>query len=543
MADVATTIARWDRLRADRASWEDLWQTLADYLLPRKSSITTQRAPGEKQTQRLYDSTGVHAAELLAASMHGALTSPAQKWFGLRMRQEELNDVQAVQDWLEEVAERTYLALNQSNFASEIHEVYLDMAVFGTGALLLDERQPPRAATWGGLQCRALSVGEYAVDENAEGRVDVLYRTFQLSARAAVAQWPTSHGDKLAELARSRPEQLVTLLHALEPRRDGDGTPRAARAKPVQSCTVVLDFAHELAERGYEEFPVLVARWTKASRERYGRGPGYTALPDVRTLNRAVELKLSAWAKAIDPPLLQRHEAVLGSLSLEPAAINVVEELDAVRPLESAARFDVTAIQEAELRAAIRRIFFADQLQLQERPQMTATEVQVRYELMQRLLGPTLGRLQAELLSPLIERAVNLLARAGQLPPAPGVLAQGGDIDIEYEGPLARAQRSTDLIAIERKNAWLTTVLPIRPEVADVFDWDAEARHVASVTGVPADILEDEQAVAQVRQGRQQQQAALAQMQALQTAAETASKAAPLAKMMQDEAAMAGAAA
>ena len=95
----------------------------------------------------------------------------------------------------------------------------------------------------------------------------------------------------------------------------------------------------------------------------------------------------------------------------------------------------------------------ADQLELNEGPQMTATEVQVRYELMQRLLGPTLGRLQSEFLNPIVERAFYSMLRGNALPPMPEVLQQiGGDLDIEYVGPLARSQKMDEVTSYPTRN-------------------------------------------------------------------------------------------
>ena len=65
---------------------------------------------------------------------------------------------------------------------------------------------------------------------------------------------------------------------------------------------------------------------------------------------------------------------------------------------------------------------------------VTATEVLQRNEEKMRLLSPVLGRLQAELLQPLISRSFALLLRAGLLPPAPEEL-QGQEIDIEHVKP------------------------------------------------------------------------------------------------------------
>ncbi|NBQ51384.1 MAG: head-tail adaptor, partial [Marivivens sp.] len=70
-------------------------------------------------------------------------------------------------------------------------------------------------------------------------------------------------------------------------------------------------------------------------------------------------------------------------------------------------------------------------------------EVVQRTEEKMRLLGPVLGRLQAELLQPMIERVFAVLNRQNKLPAAPAFL-NDRDLDIEYVSPLAKAQRQSD---------------------------------------------------------------------------------------------------
>ena len=57
-----------------------------------------------------------------------------------------------------------------------------------------------------------------------------------------------------------------------------------------------------------------------------------------------------------------------------------------LEPIVNATNWNADQLMLGDVRASVRRIFFSDQLELNEGPQMTATEVQVRYELMQRLL-------------------------------------------------------------------------------------------------------------------------------------------------------------
>ena len=141
-------------------------------------------------------------------------------------------------------------------------------------------------------------------------------------------------------------------------------------------------------------------------------------------------------------------------------------------------------MKENQIRTAIRQAFYSDQLQLQQGPQMTATEVQVRYELMQRFLGPTLGRFQSEFLNPLIERVFGIMLRAEALIPAPEII-QGQTVDVEYVGPLARSQRIEESIAIDRLYAQVFQIAQADPNILDLVDNDAAIRARAALLGVP----------------------------------------------------------
>ena len=144
---------------------------------------------------------------------------------------------------------------------------------------------------------------------------------------------------------------------------------------------------------GYNEFPYLVPRWSKATGEIFGRSPSYNALPDIKTLNKAVEIGLKAWAKAIDPPLLVTDDGVIGRVRMTPAGITVVRSDTAIKPLQIGSNWQITDLKENQLRTAIRQAYYSDQLQLQEGPQMTATEVQVRYELMQKIIRANIRKI------------------------------------------------------------------------------------------------------------------------------------------------------
>ena len=517
----AKAVRKYSQLLDRRRLWEREWRDLADFIVPRKSVVLRNTGsgfglnftPGDITTRRIFSSSAIKANEDLASSIQGTLTNAAVRWFTLKFPFEELNTVQEAAVWLEEVADRMFLEFQQSNFNAEINEAYIDLGGFGISAMFMDEDDLPDKGGFGGFRFKSLTIGEYAISENASGRVDTIYRAFQMSLHAAVEKWGAENLSQGAqEKFTKNPFEQIQILHCVFPRDVFDNT-RAGKRR-FASLWVEFTEKHLINEGGFEEFPYMVPRWAKNTGEEYGRGPGHTSLPDVRTLNRARQLKFRQWAKAVDPPMEALEEGVIGQIQLTPSSLNFVRELNSIQPIESKARFDVASVNEQELISSIKEIFFSDLTSLppaQGTP-MSATEAAQRFEIMQRKLGPTIGRLKSELLQVMIDRGFGLMARADALPEAPQVILdffrkQGvAEIRVEFEGPLERAQRSSDLVAIERTYQILIPVSAVAPEVFDVLDHDGIALRVAEVTGLPQSLVVPPEEVAQIRAARAEAQ-------------------------------------
>tara|TARA_Y100001937_G_scaffold128491_1_gene205401 strand:+ start:1619 stop:3280 length:1662 start_codon:yes stop_codon:yes gene_type:complete len=514
---------RYNEMSSNRGTWEDHWQEILDYVMPRKADIVTKRISGDKRTEVLFDSTAMTANMLLAASLQGTLTSPSRQWFFLTTNDDDLNQDREVQLYLEDSAKRMYDVFNQTNFNTEVHELYLDLCSIGTGCLFVEEGN--KGFKEDSIHFQTLHISEFYIHENISGYIDTLYRKYKLTARQAVQEFGEDNvGPKILEAARMKPEKKFNFIHAVEPTKDFERVFGESNTKlPFHSCHVCEEDKMINRVGGYNEFPYLVPRWSKATGEIYGRSPSYNALPDIKTLNKAVEIGLKAWSKAIDPPLLVQDDGVIGRVRMTPGGITVIRNDAAVKPFQSGANFQVTTFKEAELKTAIRQAYYSDQLQLQQGPQMTATEVQVRYELMQRLLGPTLGRFQSEFLNPLIERVFGIMERNNALQPAPRIL-EGEDVQIEYVGPLARSQRMEEAVAVERLYQLAMQLAQADPSVMDILNHDEAIRARAELLGVPKSVLRGRAEVDELRQARMEQQAMQQQMMMQQQQAEIGAK-------------------
>jgi hypothetical protein len=274
-------------------------------------------------------------------------------------------------------------------------------------------------------------------------------------------------------------------------------------------------------EGGKYEMPAFIARWRKVAGSRWGHSPAFVCLSDILTLNQLTEETLEALGKVVDPTTMVTERGLLSDLDLGRGGLTVVKSKDDIWAYESKARFDVGELKIDRLQSSINQAFFVDQLQLKESPAMTATEVQVRYELMQRLLGPTLGRLQADFLDPLITRTFNILARAKMLPvPPQDVIDAEAEYDVNYVGPLPRAQRMQTVEAINSFVGNLAQVAEIFPQVLDIPDMDAAAREIAALSGVPSRLIRNEKEVDKKRDAEAAQQEKMRQAETMKITGE-----------------------
>jgi hypothetical protein len=449
----------------------------------------------------------------LSASLHGSLTSPSTKWFGLRFREDELNEDKDAKDWLEQCSKGIFQEFGKSNFSTEVAESYQDLVGFGTSCLQFDVKT--KDAQFDGFNFRACHLAEVVISENEEGKVDTVFRKLKLTARQAYQKFGKDAGDKAMKALEKDPDQVFEYVQAVFPR-EIQGEPAMvapSHQRPFACYFISVADKKICKESGYYELPFMVPRWAKTTGDMYGFGPGCIARADVKTLNSARKLAMRAWEKSIDPPLKAMQNGILGKIDLRPSTVTYVRDMNNLEPIVNATNWNADQLMLGDVRGSVRRIFFSDQLELNEGPQMTATEVQVRYELMQRLLGPTLGRLQSEFLNPIVERAFYSMLRGNALPPMPEILQSiGGDLDIEYVGPLARSQKMDEVTSIQRAMDGIMQLAQVNPEVLDIVDVDKAGRTISDRLGAPADILRGAEQVGEIRQSRQQQQQAQAEM-------------------------------
>jgi len=524
-------LKRLDKLKVQRSTWEQHWQEIGEYIIPRKADVTKTRSSGDKRMDNVYDGTGIHAAEMLSSSLHGMLTNPSMNWFDLAYLDEELNTDDEAKEYLESVTQIMHREFQRSNFAEQVHELYHDLITFGTGVMFITDAPEDE-----GVRFATRHISECYLAEDDYGRVDTVFRKFKMSVRALARQFGEDViGDKMRAKLERNPYEEVPVVHIVMPRDERDVRKADANNKPFASIYIEPGQKIILRESGFNEFPYVAPRFLKASFEMgYGRSPAMTALPDVKMINAMSRTTIIAAQKQVDPPLMVPDDGFILPVRTKPGGLNFYRSgsRDRIEPLNIGANNPLGLNLEEQRRQAIRSAFYVDQLVLGAGPTMTATEVVQRTEEKMRLLGPVLGRLQAEMLQPMIERVFQLLVRQNKLPPAPQDIVDR-NLDIEYVSPLAKAQRQSDVQAIMRLFELMSPLASIDPGVFDHLDTDGLVRYMLRTLSIPASVTKGVDDVASARSSRQEQEAAQADMMEATQTAEALGAVAPAIKVLQ----------
>ena len=520
----------YQSLKGSRGTWEQHWEEIAERILPRQIGFIGERTPGEKRTQKVFDSKPMVALERFASVMDSMLTPRQTKWHNLRTTDETLNRDFEVQGWLSTVNQILYSAryVPAANFSGQNAERWTSTGAFGTGVLFIDF-DTGGGPNQRGLRYRCVSLRDCFILENHQGVIDTVYRRLYWTARQAAQRWGR---DKLPEAVQKdldNPAKMDTkheFVHIVRSRTDYWPGRMDERGRPWQSLYIHVATRQLMEDGGYTSWPYSISRYVTAPDEVYGRSPAMSVLPDIKMLNEMARTDIRAVHKLVDPPILLHDDGILGGGSMNvrmtpgalvPGGVNKQGQ-QLVQPFGTGARVDIAEEKMEQRRKAIDDGFLVTLFQiLVETPRMTATEALIRAQEKGMLLTPTVGRQTSEALGPCIERELDLLSFHRMLPPMPqALLDAGGEYEIVYDSPMSRMQRAEELVGVQRSMEILAPFANLDPTVLDVFNTDRLGRLTAEVSGVPTSVLNSPEEVQAMRAARAQESQTAAAVAAAQ---------------------------
>ncbi len=492
---------------------------------------------GSPINQSIVDETGLLAARTLATGLLAGLTDPTKPWFQLGIQGiDEVPEGSDTAIWLSECTSRILTVYGGSNFYDALGQIYHDLVVFGTAALIQYEdaddvvhfHYPP--------------LGEYMFGLNAKNSVDTLYREYSYTVNQAVDEFGLEACSVSTQQLYKTPagkDREIIIGHSIEPNSD---VYEAGAANLGTACPSMFTYREVFWERGsasgtvqtsdmpilrvkpYRETPFVGLRWDVTSNDAYGRSPGMDAMPAVRQLQIQQRRLAEAIDKQIRPPMVASVNMRNEPMDILPGGISYVADPAAagfkpaytVEPHVTELNNNISLTQQRVKEVMFTPLFTSI---TDLNTVRTATEIDARRAEATVLIGPVIERLQNEGLDEIIFRTFSIMQRRGILPPAPQSIA-GAPIKVQYISMLAEVQRAASTTAIERFFGFVGSLSALKPEAMDNADFDKGVEEYGELLTVNPELIVAAQKVMAVRAARAQEQQ---QMQAMQTSLAAAS--------------------
>ncbi len=480
------------------ANWQDILDDAYEFFLPNRNLFDREDS-GQKKMDRVFDSTALQSIQTGASKLQESIAPIWARWANFEPSEQikkivEKGDVGVsindIKENLEEQAEIVFDYINRSNLGTQFYECALDILI-GTGTIKVDEdlesdEMPVIFST--------IAQKNIAFEEGPHGTVESHFRRFKVKARNLKRLWPGFEASaSINRIIDEKPDEDIVTHEAIIFEPKAKVYHGVVWVKGEESASWIADFE--------DSSPFITSRYAKVAGEVRGRGPAIQALPDVRSLNKAKEFVLQKAAIDLAGMWTATDDGVTNpyNIKISPGVVIPVGSNNSQNPslqrLDTGSNLQLAQFEITELQNSIKLAFFGD-LRDPAGPVRSATEIAIESRELAKKIGSAFGRLQTELLIPLLKRVVWILTRRGLINP---ININGRDVTVKFTSPLARAQDSVDLQSVQE--AVMFTMESAGPDQAKMaFKLEDFGTWAAEKTGMPTELVRSQSEKAQVIQ-------------------------------------------
>lgn len=474
---------RYRKAKAFRENWVPLFEECYEYALPQRESFYYEEA-GQRRDDKIFDETAVVGVQEFASRLQSGLVPNFARWADLVAGSEVPKEQRdGVDKELDDVTEYVFEILQSSNFNQEVHESFMDLAV-GTGILAVEEGDSINPVVFA-----AVPLPHVVLDTGPDDRIDHIFRERKKVRFADLGiLYPKGTFDQKVT-SRMKGDDTTTVLEVVcrdYDLRNEEGYYHYA------ICMETETVLHKKQMKGVGSNPFVCFRWSKCAGEVYGRGPLLNALSAIKTTNLTIELILENAQMSISGIYQMEDDGVINPDTIRLVPGTIIPKAmgsQGLQPINAAGRFDVAQLILSDMRLNIKRALYNDMLGNPDKTPATATEVAERMADLSRRIGSAFGRLQAELVQPVLQRVIYILKKQGRIE-VPTI--NGREVKVRSVSPLAQAQANQDISNVARYLQLVGSTFG--PEMLQMLiDSEASAIYLAKKFGVPESLIRDEE--------------------------------------------------
>ncbi len=270
-----------------RSHWDSVIGDAYDYVIPNRRPGGSDRSP--RVSNLLFDMTAPSGAMHFAGNLQRDLFPSGQPTFTLEtgplatMALAE-REVAAYNRFLEKVAKMIHPFFLAGDWDTAVHETCIDLSI-GTGALL-----PIKGTSNDPLVFASIPVDQLAILVDMAGRVVFVSWKQEFTYDQIFKAFPKGvFPDGFREQARKSNSGTVTLCQDFY-QKSGN------RRGGWKFVAYVDDSKTPISHEDYRTQPIAVPRYYRVAGEPFGRGVVLSALPSIKTVNKAQEIALKSAA-------------------------------------------------------------------------------------------------------------------------------------------------------------------------------------------------------------------------------------------------------
>ncbi len=499
---------KYDQNNSHKEHWRSIYEKAYELALPNRNLMDgyyENNSPGQDKMSRVFDSTAIDSTQKFANRLQAGLFPPSAQWCrltpGSEIPKERKIETQQV---LDGYTERMFDIMRQSNFDQCMGEFLLELAI-GTAVMLI---QPGDEVT--PIRYTAVPTFLISFEEGPFGTVDKVYRRMKRPFDILDQEFPDINiPQEMKTRYIGRESEVVELIEA---------TYYDKNTGRYHYQIIDDTGQYELVYRDLKSFPWVIARYMKVANERYGRGPVLTALPDIKTLNRVLELTLKNASLTIAGVYTAIDSGIVNpnSINLVPGAIIPVSSNGGPRgadlqPLPRSGDPQLSQIITNDLRMNIKKILLDESLPPDNMSARTALEVAERMKQLSQNLGSAYGRLINETMYPVVKRTLEVMDSLGiiQLP----LKVNGLQVKIQPIGEIAMA---TNMVKVNKLMQYVQIASSLGPTGQMTFKVEEICDIISESMGLDMRAITTFEERQQMQQVMEQQIQAQAQLQAQQ---------------------------
>lgn len=488
----------------------------------------TKAGSRSNETQQQYDDTTVIAATQLVNYLSETLTPAGRTWARFKIdipledkeQKGEDEEEKAIKMIGDTVTETVFQEINKTNTTNGLYQSFENLVGAGTGAIKLIKMplNSKKAVITKNLPLDNL----FFTEDTYENPENVFYKHI-----AEPIQW-------LYDMFSEQFIKLDSIMKALNPEEKEEKS-----FNFVEGCILLKhgsaenEYLHFVSDEKFEHFyyskktkynPFVVFRWAKNNNNfMWGSPILLKTLSNVRTLNELVELEMKKGKASLNPPLigiispealtLMGQNAFTKQIKYEMGKVTIAAGISQLIPVISTYDFKPANVNAQQIRQTLYDLFNVKPLgDIESTKYRTAEEMSLRHQEFDKQFGATYGRLQNELLEPLLKTYMKILKERNKFKLSKEDLDQVVANKIEYINPLAQLEAQEKVQNAINYKMMLSQV--IDPEVFQVLFDEIEFTYwIAEEMSIPARVLNDKKEVFNQLQVMQQQKQQYMQMQ------------------------------